>query len=267
MVGPWFDTHVHLSDAQFDWDRDIAIERATVAGVSGMVEIADGPPEWEKAQALSEANLKNIWWAAGLHPYYADLATPDVWKKLKNLAHHPRFVAIGEVGLDYAKATVPPEMQKKTLRSAIEVSLQVNKPLIIHCRNAYEDLHPILKDFFYGTERCPGVVHCFSGTQSDADKLIAMGFYLGVDGPLTYPSANDLRAVMTNVPLSRIVLETDSPYLPPQSRRGKRNEPMHVVSVGEKLAEIRGKSPMEIAKETRANALYLYGINPAVFSA
>lgn len=262
----WFDTHVHLSDPQFDADRDASIARARAAGVSTLVEIADGPPEWEKARVLSDAH-SDVWWAAGLHPYYADQASPDVWNKLREHARHTRFVAIGEVGLDYAKATVPAEAQKKAFRAAIELSLEVKKPLIIHCRNAYADLHPILKDFFHGSGPCPGVVHCFSGDQADADKLIAMGFYLGVDGPLTYPSAKGLRDVMSNIPLSRIVLETDSPYLPPQTHRGQRNEPMYVVSVGEKLAEIRQKSVSETAEATARNGNALFSLNPPVFSA
>jgi TatD DNase family protein len=263
----WFDTHVHLSDPQFDADREAVIKRARAAGVSILVEIADGPPEWEKARTLSDQHPETVWWAAGLHPYYADQSSSDVWKQLKGFSTHPRFVAVGEVGLDYAKATVPPEIQKKAFRQAIELSIQIKKPLIVHCRNAYPDLHPILKEYFHGTGPTPGVVHCFSGTQEDADKLIAMGFYLGVDGPLTYPSAKALREVMINVPLSRIVLETDSPYLPPQTHRGQRSEPLYVVSVGEKLAEIRGLDIQTAFRQTTANGCALFGLKPPVFSA
>src|SRR5688572_9299489 len=111
----WFDTHAHLSDPKFDSDRDSAIERARQSGVQRILEIADGPEEWPKARRLAEKYAENIWWAAGLHPYYADQASPDLWKRLGEEARHPRFVAIGEVGLDYAKCRIPPETQKAAL--------------------------------------------------------------------------------------------------------------------------------------------------------
>lgn len=257
----WFDTHAHLSDPQFDSDRDAAIQRALSAGVARLIEIADGPSEWEKAQKLSEAYPQNIWWAAGLHPYYAAEGSPEVWKKLRELANAPRFVAIGEVGLDYAKATVPADVQKKAFREAIELALDVKKPLIIHCRNAFPDLHALLDQPSYS-----GVVHCFSGTFEDAEKLLAQGFHLGVDGPLTYPSAKGLREVMAAIPLERIVLETDAPYLPPQTHRGQRNEPAHVATVGVKLAEIRALSVNDLHRITYDNACALFKLNPHDFS-
>jgi TatD DNase family protein len=259
----WFDTHAHLSDPQFDSDRTEVVKQAHARGVTALVEIADGPVEWEKARQLSAQHPRMIWWAAGLHPYYADQASPAIWQRLKELTSQPQFVAIGEVGLDYAKATIPPDVQKKAFREALELAQSVRKPLIIHCRNAYHDLHPILAEF----PTIRGVVHCFSGTQEDAEKVLAKGLYVGVDGPLTYPSAKDLREVMSRLPLERILLETDAPYLPPQTHRGKRNEPAHVVAVGEKLAEIRGLTPELVASTTFSNAIALFGLNPTVFSA
>jgi TatD DNase family protein len=262
----WFDTHAHLSDAQFDGDRAAVLAAAFERGVTSLVEIADGPDEWAKAKRLSEAYPQNIWWAAGLHPYYADLATPQIWKELKELSRHPRFVGLGEVGLDYAKSTIPADVQKTAFSDALRLALEIDKPLIIHCRNAYNDLHPLLSQFFKPGGKCPGVIHCFSGTQEDADRVLELGFYLGVDGPLTYPSAKDLRATFAAVPLNRIVLETDSPYLPPQRRRGQRNEPGGVIDVGEKLAEIRNLSVSEVATATVHNSLTLYRFKSADLS-
>src|SRR5437016_6153872 len=136
----WFDTHAHLSDSKFDPDRKETIERAFSTGVDRIIEIADGPEEWEKAKFLAEQHPGKIWWAAGLHPYYADLASDQVFNSLRDFASHPQFVAIGEVGLDYAKCLIPPEKQKQTLISALRLAREVKKPLIIHCREAFDDL-------------------------------------------------------------------------------------------------------------------------------
>lgn len=255
----WFETHAHLSDAKFDPDRDAAIERAYSAGLSAIVEIADGPAEWPKAQALAERNKGRMWWAAGLHPYYADQSSPEVWEDLKELTKHPQFVAIGEVGLDYAKCPIPPADQQKTFIIAVELALEVDKPLIIHCRDAYADLMPILRSHFKGTGgKSPGVVHCFSGNADNARDLVGMGFYLGVDGPVTYPSANGLREALCAVDATSLVLETDSPYLPPQTHRGQRNEPSNLLAVGARLADLCKKSPAAMAEITSENASRLF---------
>src|SRR5436190_11752465 len=169
----WFETHAHLSDLKFDVDRDLAIERAFAAGVKRIVEIADGPDEWEKARALSELYPGKIWWAAGLHPYYADQGSASVFNQLRDLSRHPQFVGLGEVGLDYAKCKIPADVQKNTLRSALLLASEINKPLIIHCRDAFSDLLSEFRLVFKkNPTRSPGVVHCFSGGTAEAKELI-----------------------------------------------------------------------------------------------
>jgi TatD DNase family protein len=258
----WFETHAHLSDSKFDSDRDQVIERAFASGLSTIVEIADGPEEWPKAQALAERYPGKIWWAAGLHPYYADKSSPALWAALKKISKHTQFVAIGEVGLDYAKCPIPPSDQQKAFRSGIELALEIDTPLIIHCREAYNDLMPILREHFKGG-RCPGVVHCFSGNGENAAELVEMGFYLGVDGPITYPNAKSLREALEKIPASSLVLETDSPYLPPQPHRGQRNEPSYLPQIGTHLASLRGNLVANFAETTSENGRRLFRLNRA----
>ncbi len=259
----WFDTHVHLSDPKFDSDRDQVLEKIFSSGLAGFVEIADGPSEWPKAQALAERFPGKIWWAAGLHPYFSDQGSIVLWKQLEELSQHPQFVALGEVGLDYAKCPIPREKQMESFESALDLAEKINKPLVVHCRDAYADLLPMLKQRFSPNPTVsPGVIHCFSGNQNEADELIHLGFYLGVDGPLTYPKAQDLRDIFSKIPLEKVVLETDSPYLPPQPFRGQRNEPTHVSHIGNKLAEIRQMAPALLSQQLLENSLQLFRLNP-----
>lgn len=250
MNRDWFDTHVHLSDPKFDNDREEIVKKVFQSGVAGFIEIADGPSEWPKALALAQHHPGKIWWAAGLHPYFADQATPDLWNSLKELSKTSYFVALGEVGLDYAKCPIPKEKQIETFQQALDLSQDIEKPLVIHCREAYMDLHPILKSRYASNNSIsPGVIHCFSGTEKDAEILLELGFYLGVDGPLTYPKSDPLRKIFSTIPLERIVIETDSPYLPPQNIRGQRNDPSYLPVIGTKLAELRGLSPERTADQ------------------
>jgi len=170
--------------------------------------------------------------------------------------------------LDYFKCTVPKEVQTQTCRRAIDLALELNRPLILHCRDAFFDLIPILKSFFSQSagDGLAGVVHCFTGTLKEADELLSLGFFLGVDGPLTYPKAQSLQEVMNRVPLEKILLETDSPYLPPQPYRGQRNEPSYLPLIGVKLAEVKSLSIERIARQTYLNACRLFRLNPTEIS-
>lgn len=261
----WFETHAHLSDAQFDPDRGETVDRAVKAGVATLVEIADGPEEWAKAQSLAEKHPDHVYWAAGLHPYYADQSSPKLWEELARLSRHSRFVAVGEVGLDYAKGTIPKDIQINAFKLGLETSRKVNKPLIIHCREAFSDLLPTLKSFHKNDiagSASPGVIHCFSGGVSEARELMDLGYYLGVDAPITYPKSQPLRDALKEIPLDRLVLETDSPYLPPQTHRGKRNEPFHIPIVGQALADIKRISATAAAEQTVKNSFNLFRLKP-----
>ncbi len=259
----WFETHAHLCDPKFDSDRDSTVERAFSNGIEKIIEIADGPAEWDKARSLAEKYRGKIWWAAGLHPYYADQGTADVFKRLKDLVSHPQFVAIGEVGLDFAKCDIPRDVQHRALRSALQLARDVQKPLIIHCREAFDELLPVFREWFKGPlpSLSPGVIHCFSGTAAEAAELIGMGFYLGVDAPITYPKAQSLRDALATVNPNKLVLETDSPYLPPQNHRGQRNEPSYLPLVGEQLAKMKNLAPENLATILRQNSCDLFRLN------
>lgn len=261
---PLVDTHAHLCDPQFDTDRAEAAERASRAGLSAIVEIADGPDGWEKARAFAASvSSPRFYWACGFHPHYAEAAEGFDFSRMKAAASSPDCVAVGEIGLDYFKSTASKDAQMALFRKTLEVSAELGKPVVIHCRDAQADMLRVLKGFFGGSvnrEICPGVIHCFSGDSHFAEGCLDLGFYLGVDGPVTYPGAKALRDVLRQVPLEKIVLETDCPYLPPQSYRGRRNEPSYLTHIAEKMAELFQKSPEEVAGVTTQNARRLYRI-------
>lgn len=258
----WFETHAHLCDPRFSADRDEVVRRAFDAGVEPIVEIADGPDEWDAAAALAAANPGRVFWAAGLHPYYADKSSDEVWDRLAGFAARADFVAVGEIGLDYAKSSAEAAAQKAAFERGLAVARRINRPVIIHCREAFPDLLEILARWAPATTPSPGVVHCFTGSAADAEALVTMGFHLGVDGPVTYPSSRALREALKAAPLDRLVLETDSPYLPPQSRRGQRNEPALLPEVAAGLAALHGVSPDELSDITARNARRLFRLAP-----
>jgi len=257
-----FDTHVHLSDPQFDADREAVLARAATAGVARLVEIGDSPEGWPRALALARARPGRVHCALGLHPYYADRCTDGFLALLERVARLPEVVALGEIGLDYARSPVDPEIQKQALRRLLAASRQSGKPAVIHCRNAYADLRAIIKEAYPSPppagSRFWGVVHCFSGTSEDAVRFAQAGFAIGADGPITYPKNEALREVFRRVGPDATVLETDSPYLPPQSCRGQRNEPKALVEIAAALAGTWGISAAQAARVTTANAVSLF---------
>jgi TatD DNase family protein len=262
-VSLFTDTHVHLGDAQFDADRDDVLARATESGVGRLVEIADHPDEWPRAIALARARPDMIRCALGLHPYYADRFDDAFVPRLKAaLAAAPEAVAIGEIGLDYAKSIIPAGTQRRAFSELLAAGRDWNIPLVVHCRDAYLDLVPMLKDAFPrlpAGRRFWGVVHCFSGTPAEAAACAALGFALGADGPVTYKKNDSLREAFRAAGPDVAVLETDCPYLPPQSSRGRRNEPRAIPEIAAKLAEVWSLPVEEVARRTTANASALYG--------
>ncbi len=256
------DTHAHLGDPQFDADRDCVFARAAAAGVARIVEIADHPDEWTRAIAIARERPDSVRCALGLHPYYADRYNAAFIPHLRAaLNTAPQAVAIGEIGLDYAKASVPRDIQRHAFEKIALASKSWDIPVVIHCRDAFLDLLPILKNIHGGRpadRRFWGVVHCFTGTPDDAAECAALGLALGADGPITYKKNDALRAAFGRVGPDAVVLETDSPYLPPQSSRGKRNEPVAIIEIAAKLAEVWGISLEEVARRTSANADALY---------
>ena len=255
------DTHAHLGDAQFDADRDAVFERAAAAGVGRIVEIADNPDEWSRAVAIARARPAAARCTLGLHPYYADRFDDGFLKRLRAaLDAAPEAVAIGEIGLDYAKADVPRDIQRRAFASIAAAARSWDVPVVVHCRDAFDDLIPMLAQAFDGRPagRFWGVVHCFTGTPEQAQACLELGFALGADGPVTYKKNDALREAFRLAGPDATVLETDSPYLPPQSSRGKRNEPAAVREIAERLAGVWGLPLDEAGRRTSAAAAALY---------
>ncbi len=280
------DTHLHIADDQFSGDRDATIERAQAAGVSTLIEIAESPEMWDKAVALAD-RYSFIYAGLGIHPHHAHHAGPDRWptleKTLRSLLKHPKVVAIGEFGLDYFRMQNTRGEQQFLFREQLKLAKELDKPIIIHCRennvvspsqtspetgeeaySAHADIQAAFREFFPETSTnfaCPrpsGVVHCFSGTWQDAQTYMSHGFMLGIDGPVTYPSAKLLQQNVLRMPLERLVLETDSPYLPPQIQRGKRNEPLNIPVIAEAVATLKRRSTSDVARQTTENARALF---------
>lgn len=267
----YIETHTHLTDEQFDADRDQVLSRARSAGVELFVEIGEDEPQWPKARALAEQH-PDVYWTAGFHPYYAVKADSELVPRLAEAVRHPRCVGVGEIGLDYHRDDSPRDVQQRVLDDLVKAAIRAKKPIILHCResgpgktDAQRDMLAILKSVV-PTSVPTGVAHCFQGTEDTAQALINRGFMLGVDGPLTYPAASALRALFATIPLDFLVLETDSPYLPPQSHRGKRNEPSHIPAIAKALADLKQVPIETIGTATSMNARRLFQLPPRVNS-
>lgn len=254
----YFDTHAHLGDARFDPDRAEVLARGLARGVTRIVEVADAPADWERSIGLCRANPDLLRCALGLHPYHAPEWSPELEGRL---ARSPEVVAVGEVGLDYAKCAVPRAIQEEALLKMLALAGRLRLPVVLHCRDAYADLLHLLAGFYGGRPpegRYRGVLHCFSGNAEEALAAVRLGFALGADGPVTYPKNDALRAALQGAGLDALVLETDSPYLPPQSRRGERNEPGLLPEIAAKVAVLFDVPVSEAARRTSANARDLF---------
>jgi TatD DNase family protein len=248
------DTHCHLDLEAFDADREAVIERARVAGVGRILIPGIDPASNRQAVSLAE-RYPEVYAAVGLHPNSADKFSPASLSEIRMFASHPKVVGIGEVGIDLFWQKFPRALQMQAFREQIELANDVGKPVIVHDRDAHAEVMEVLRT-------CPpeagAVLHAFSGDRAMADEALALGFYLGVDGPLTYKKSDGLRALFARLPLERVLIETDAPYLTPQPYRGKRNEPAHVNYVAEKLAEVRGMTLETVAAATTENAARLF---------
>lgn len=248
------DTHCHLDYAQFDADRGAVLERAAAAGVGRILVPGTDLESSRRAVALAEAHPM-VRAAVGIHPTSAGDFTPADLAELRALAQHPKVDAVGEIGLDLYWKTVPIEKQTEAFGAQLVLAAELGRPVIVHDRDAHAEVMLQLED----AGPLPGVVlHAFSGDGGMAAEAVARGYYLGVDGPLTYKSGAALRALVAQLPADHLVVETDAPYLTPQARRGQRNEPAYVRWVAEALAQARGMSYDAIVAGTTANAARLF---------
>jgi len=247
------DSHAHLDFPQFDADRAAMLDRARQAGVRAVLAIGSGPGPEKLDAALPFAEQHDwIYASVGIHPHEAKLAAEAHFQQLDALARHPRVIAWGEIGLDYFYDHSPRDVQAAVFRRQLQQARAAKLPIIVHCRDAWADCLAIL-DKDWRSAGLGGILHCFTGTLEEARKGIEMGFLISFAGNVTYPKAQNLRDVARQVPLDRLLIETDSPFLAPQPYRGKRNEPAYVVEVARTLANVRDLAPEELAALTAAN--------------
>ena len=251
------DSHCHLNFEQLSSQLDDVVRRAELENVGHMLTIGTKLREFESVRAIAE-NYPNIHCSVGIHPHEAEEEGGDVTvERLLELANHPKVVAIGETGLDYFYEHSPREVQKRSFRVHIEAARQSGLPLIVHTRNADEDTIHILQEEY---EKGPftGVIHCFSSGWEVAEKSMEIGFYISISGIVTFKAAKDLQEHVRKLPMSRLLVETDSPYLAPTPHRGKTNEPSFVAHTAAKVAELQDVSEDEVARVTTNNFFELF---------
>jgi TatD DNase family protein len=245
------DSHAHLDDAQFDPDRDAMLLRARAAGVNTILAIGCSISALDASSRFSTAH-DWIYAAAGVHPNEANQATQDHYDLLNRLAKHPKFLAWGEIGLDYYHDDSPRDVQQRVFIDQMELARAARLPIIIHCREAWTDCLQML-DRNWRPTGLGGILHCFSGTLAEARQGIEMGFMISFAANVTYPKFQNLRDIARELPLTPLLTETDSPYLAPQPLRGKRNEPAQVAAVAQTLGPVRNLPPVEFAAATSEN--------------
>ncbi|MEW6544084.1 MAG: TatD family hydrolase [Nitrospirota bacterium] len=252
------DTHVHLDDSRYDGDREAVLDRAREAGVEVFVTIGCDLATSRAAVELAERH-PFIYATIGVHPHEVRLIGDGWYDELRRLAQHPKVVAYGEIGLDYHYNYSPPKLQRERFREQICLARDLGLPLVIHTREAQEDTIAILREERGDT--AGGVFHCFSGDAWLAKGALDLGFCLSFSGIITFQNATTLREIAKTVPLDRLLIETDGPYLTPAPHRGKRNEPAYVKLVAEKIAEVTGAGSQEdIGRITAQNARRLFKI-------
>ncbi len=265
------DTHCHLDYNKFDPDRADVIQRANESGLIRLLVPGLHHRSSKEAVRLAESN-PSVYAAVGFHPTDLEEFSESTFQQVKELASHPKVVAVGEIGIDYywVKESEQRAIQREVFKQQLQFAKEINKPVIIHMREendawigeASVDLLRILEEWqktLQGTlAEKPGVLHSFNGNLETAQKAMALNFHLGVTGPVTYKKAEEKREIIRQIPLDKILIETDSPFLSPVPFRGKRNEPAFVHHIADKIAEIHSKSPAEIASITTANAARLF---------
>lgn len=256
------DTHAHLDFPQFDADRPAVVERAGAAGVEIMVNVGADLASSERAVALA-AEYESIYAAVGVHPHDAKTLDGAVLSRLRQLAGQPKVVAVGEIGLDYYRDLSPRENQRRAFQAQLAWAAKLGKPVIIHDRDAHDEVLRMLADWaadLGGSALAGrlGVLHTFSGDLAMAEQAVELGFYISISGPVTYHNARKLPEIVRTLPLDRLLVETDCPYLAPEPHRGKRNEPAYVHLVARRIAELKELPLTELARATTANAQHLF---------
>ncbi|MDD5730620.1 MAG: TatD family hydrolase [Candidatus Omnitrophica bacterium] len=251
------DTHCHLDFPEYDQDREEVIKRANLEGVNYLVNVGSSLEGSKRAVALAE-KYDLVYASVGLHPHEADGFSPDCLNALKTLSAKKKVVAIGETGLDFFKNFSSRENQEKLFYATLDLAKEVRLPLVIHCRQAQQEILQIFKT------RLPlrAVIHCFSGDENFLKECLSLGFFISFTCNITYKKAQDLREMVKLTPLDRLMLETDAPYLSPEGFRGQRNEPSRIKILAQEVAKLRGIGLEELSYATTQNAKKFFNLNP-----
>ncbi len=257
------DAHCHLDDDQFASDLDGVIRRAVDAGVVAVVSAGADVASSRAAVGLAQ-RYDIVYAAVGIHPHHAAAFDTAALAEIRTLAHEPKVVAIGEIGLDFHYAVgAPAEVQTRNLVAHLDLARELGKPVVIHDRDAHRELMEILRSRGPQPTGWQGMLHCFSGDLGMAREAITLGYMISFAGNITFPNARPLAELAGTLSLDHILIETDAPYLSPQPRRGRRNEPAHVAHVAARIATLRGIAPDQVAKATLRNSIDLYGLRTA----
>lgn len=264
MTTRYFDSHSHLQLESFDGEREQVVQRAKDAGVDQWMIVAIDAETARKAIQFCQ-QYDHAYPTAGLHPHQADDIL-DQEQQIKTLIQKPSVVAVGETGLDFYKEYSPATQQEESVNRHIDMALEVEKPIIFHCRDAHDELVRILQrqqsslDEVF-PDRSPGVIHCFSGNKQHLEAYQEMGFYVSFSGIVTFPNAEDVQEAAAAASPEHLLVETDCPFLAPQAYRGKQNEPAYLPETVKKIAELQGEDPGDIARTTRENTKDLFGLS------
>jgi len=264
------DSHAHLEGKQFSSDRDQVIARARESGVEAIVAIGNGEGPGTLDCGIRLAAMHDFMYATvGIHPHEAAQAKDSDFDEMATLVKHPKIIAWGEIGLDYFYDHSPRELQRRVFLRQMELAKAAKLPIIIHCRpsdgsdNAWDDSLRLL-DEQWARNGLGGILHCFTGTWPHAKRALDMGFMISFAGNVTYPKAQPIRDAARQVPVDRMLIETDSPYLAPIPHRGKRNEPAFVKETARQIGEIRGLSTEDVGRQTAQNFYRFFNLRPAL---
>jgi TatD DNase family protein len=255
----YIDSHAHIEMEDFDSDREAMLRRALEAGIETIVAVGNGDiskDSHSKAFRVAEKH-SFIYTTVGVHPHEARLLDREMYARLADLSSHEKVIAWGEIGLDYHYDNSPRDAQRDAFRKQLQMARERRLPAVIHTREAEADTLAILNDEWKGAE-LPGIIHCFTGTRAFAEEAIGLGFYISFSGVVTFKKAEDLRSTAKNLPLERLLIETDSPFLAPAPYRGRRNEPAYVVETARQIAALRDLSAEDIGRITTENFRRLF---------
>jgi TatD DNase family protein len=267
-VIPYTDTHCHLDFDRFDQDRSQVLERAWNAGLVWILNPGIDLHTNQAAIDLAQAYPQHISAAVGIHPNFGQPWTADILPTLREQAGQPGVVAIGEIGLDYYRQHTPFDQQRTMFESQLALAEELGLPVILHNRDAKQDLLQILTCWYQGLTQMshplakrPGVFHSFLADYDTAMAAIEMNFFIGISGPVTFTNAPERKAITRKIPLGQLLLETDAPFMAPHPHRGKRNEPSYIPLIAEEIARLHDTSPKHVAEETYANACRLFNFS------